>query len=110
MAAKGRQGAYKFPCLVIEQGNYELVCFVANAKTIWEFVTVNRNTADKVEGYQRALSQSRVKAIAKYINAGNCIPNSILIALDADASLSERAGNYTIEIPKKKVAGWVIDG
>lgn len=108
MTATKNGTAYKFPCLVIKQGGYQLACFVAKAKTIWKFVDVNRNTPDKDEGYQRTLSQSRVNTIAKYINSGNSIPNSVLISLDEGAKLSVNEDSITI--PKKSDAGWVIDG
>lgn len=94
--------------MLIKQGNFRLVCFVASAKTIWQFVEVNQRDSDKDEGYQRALSESRVNQIATYINNGNSIPNSVLISLDGETKLSST--NDRILIPKKPDAGWVIDG
>lgn len=108
MATKKNAVPYKFPCVVIKQGAYKLVCFVADAKTIWQFVEVNQYTTNKVEGYQRVLSSSRVNTLARFIDAGNSIPNSILISLEAGATLSAREDYITI--PKRANAGWVIDG
>jgi DGQHR domain-containing protein len=99
---------YKFPCMVVKQGTFTLACFIADAKTVWEFVEVNQYAEDKVEGYQRALSQSRVNTVATYIDEGNCIPNSVLISLDKDAKLSPEEDLITI--PSRANAGWVIDG
>jgi DGQHR domain-containing protein len=99
---------YKFPCMVVQQGAFKLACFVAKAKTVWEFVDINQWTEDKVEGYQRALSNARVNTVAKFIDEGNCIPNSVLISLEKGAKLSP-GGDY-ITIPNHDHAGWVIDG
>ena len=99
---------YIFDCIVIKQGKYELYCFVANAKTLWGIVEINQRDPDKDEGYQRALSQARVTAIKKYIDRGNAIPLSILIALDQNSKFDDTNG--TLIVPNKPDAGWVIDG
>lgn len=98
----------KFPCLSVRQGKYDLVCFVAKARTVWEFVQVNRRETDKDVGYQRALSPSRVEAVKRYIANGNAIPNSVLISLGNDSKIS--ADKQKITIPNQEDAGWVIDG
>jgi len=98
----------KFPCLLVHQGKYEIVCFVAKAREIWKFTKVNRRETDKDIGYQRTLSPSRVEAVRKYIDNGNAIPNSILISLDKYSKVSPN-GDYIL-IPNQEDAGWVIDG
>lgn len=97
---------FKFPCLLVHQNKYEIVCFVAKARELWKFVKVNTRESDKDIGYQRALSPSRVEAVKKYIDNGNSIPNSILISLDKDSGVT---GDFII-IPNREDAGWVIDG
>jgi DGQHR domain-containing protein len=96
---------YKF--ISLKQGKYKLVVFCAPVKDIWEHFSINRRIEDKDEGYQRALSQSRVDVISKYVKADNALPLSIL------ASLEE--GKYTIEkdelaISDETDVGWIIDG
>src|SRR6266404_1106318 len=108
MATSKNPTPYKFPCLVVTQNKYQLVCFIAKSKTIWRFVDINRRDTDKDESYQRALSQSRVNTVAKFIDEGNAVPNSILISLDEGAKLSSKKDS--VIIPKKSNAGWVIDG
>lgn len=98
---------YKYKLNKVEQGKYTLVQFFASAKELWTLVSINRKVEDKDEGYQRTLSTSRVRSIAKYIDAGNPIPVSILLTLDK--------GNYEIDgsnikLKNKKDIGWVIDG
>jgi DGQHR domain-containing protein len=99
----------ELPCLEFQQGNKTLVGFSANAKLMWNVLSINRKIEDKDEGYQRSLSGSRVKSIAKYIDSGNTIPQSLLITLD-DAELIQKAGKTFIRIKNHRDAGWVIDG
>jgi DGQHR domain-containing protein len=96
-----------FPCLSMKQGKFTLVCFVAKAKVIWSLVKINQRDPDKDEGYQRILSPSRVNSIARYINKGNSIPNSVLVSLDPSSKITP---DGKLSIPKKEDAGWVIDG
>lgn len=79
-----------FPCTEFTQGNYKLIFFSASAKTMWNVLSINRKIEDKTEGYQRSLSQSRVGAIARYIESGNTIPQSLLITLDAAALIEKK--------------------
>jgi DGQHR domain-containing protein len=99
----------EFPCLEFIQGNNNLVFFSANAKVMWDILSINRKIEDKNEGYQRSLSASRVSAISRYIDGGNNLPQSLLITLDS-SELITKAGSKYIKIPKTPDAGWVIDG
>lgn len=101
-----KKSHYEYPCITFKQGNQSLICFVANAKELYRFLKINRRHEDKDEGYQRALSPSRVSAIAKFIDAGNIIPNSIIVSLDK-AKIKEKS---VIQIPFSEDSGWVIDG
>jgi len=74
---------------------------------VWEIVKINRREPDKDKGYQRVLSPARVGSIARYVKAGNPIPTSILLVFD-NAKLSD--DGKTLTVPRKKDAGWVIDG
>lgn len=70
------------PCVEFQQNNRTLYLFNEDAKKMWQILSINRKIENKDEGYQRALSQSRVKAISKYIDSGFIIPQSLLISLD----------------------------
>jgi len=98
----------RFPCLILHQGNYQIVCFVAKATTLWEILQVNKRDPDKDKGYQRILSPARLASISKFIERGNPIPNSVLVSLVKGTTLSDN-GKYVL-IPRRKDAGWVIDG
>lgn len=96
------------PCITITQNDKQLVCFSMESKQLYSIVEINQRDSDKDQGYQRVLSKSRVKAITTYVEQGNIIPISILIALGDDSVVSE--DGKTINIPNRSDAGWVIDG
>src|SRR5258705_3398270 len=108
MASTRKKATLKFSCLTVTQGDYELVCFTVPARQLWSFVRVNERESNKDKGYQRALSASRVRAVADYIDHGNPIPNSILLSLNQGARLAKNRKSITI--PNRAGAGWVIDG
>jgi DGQHR domain-containing protein len=96
----------KFSCIPIKQGGYTLALLSISANELWNIVTINRREPDKQKGYQRVLSSIRVASVSRYIQDGNPIPTSILVAFDKAAILNKN----TLSIPDKKDAGWVIDG
>lgn len=97
----------KFSCSTFKQGKYELVAFLCPAKKLFTFVKANQLEDDTESGYQRIVSPSRRKKIAQFIDSGNPLPLSILIALNG-AKLSQE--KTTLSIPDKADAGWIIDG
>lgn len=99
----------KIPAIKITQGKYELYGFAIGAKKLWKLTQINRKELDKEAGYQRALSDARRKTIAEYIDAGNTIPNAILVVFDDKDVKFDAKANQLI-LPDKKNIGWVIDG
>jgi DGQHR domain-containing protein len=99
----------ELPCIDFQQGSQPLVFFHIKAKALWEIVSINQKIEDKDEGYQRSLSGSRVKAIAKYVDGNNTLPQSLLVSFD-DGEIIKRDGKTFLKILKSKTAGWVIDG
>ncbi|MBA4406758.1 hypothetical protein C0389_05735 [bacterium] len=104
---KTKKTNLRFASIPFTQGKFQLAFFVAKASTLWELLSINRRVEDKDEGYQRTLSPSRVRSIAKYVQSSNPLPLSILVTFD-DAKLS--SDGKTLFVPKTKDAGWVIDG
>ena len=94
--------------LNISQNDWCIYAFTIPAKELFSLVQINQRDTDKNEGYQRALSPSRVKEIAKYIDDGRPIPNSLLVAFSEESYYDEYSCN--IFVPNKSDAGWVIDG
>jgi DGQHR domain-containing protein len=97
----------EFPCISFQQGEMPLYLFVASAKALWELVDVDRKIENKEQGYQRTLSAARVAKLAGFIDAGNVIPNSVLISFDEGTSEGD---GTLLRVPRRSDAGWVIDG
>ena len=97
----------EFSALKITQSTNTLYCFKAHASVLFKALSINRRVEDKEEGYQRALSVSRVRSIANYIKARRAIPGAIIVSLDK-ATFDSKNGR--VAIPKGTDVGWVIDG
>ncbi|MFC1583998.1 DGQHR domain-containing protein [Fibrobacterota bacterium] len=97
----------RYKCIVFNHGKYQLVMFSAPVSDLYNKFAINRKVQDKDKGYQRALSNTRVRAITRYINNNNPIPNSILISLDTNKF---KVGRDYIYLNNSKNIGWVIDG
>lgn len=96
-----------FPALRVTQSATTLYLFTASASLLYNMLSINRRVEDKDEGYQRALSVSRVGSIAKFIKTKRAIPGAITVSLDkASFDPKERV----LVVPKGKDVGWVIDG
>ena len=96
-----------FSALKITQSTSTLYLFKAHASVLYKALSINRRVEDKDEGYQRALSVSRVRSIANYIKAKRAIPGAIIVSLD-EATFDSKKGQLTV--PKGTDVGWVIDG
>jgi DGQHR domain-containing protein len=77
------------------------------ASKLYRLLEINRRSEDKREGYQRALSPSRVKSVERYIVAGRRVPGAIIAAFDR-GSFDPDARILTL--PKDENVGWVVDG
>jgi len=100
--------AMKVQYIPMKQGKHELFLFSMAADQLWERVKINRREEDKDVGYQRALSTSRVNAIAKYVKDGHPIPLSVLLSLDSKVRVDK--DKCTLTFPSSSDVGWVIDG
>jgi DGQHR domain-containing protein len=103
----GLKQEISIPALKVTQGDHVFYAFVIKASKLWPMISINRREEEEDRGYQRVLSTARTSAVAKHIKAGNPIPNSILISLDA-GKYAKQDGMLTI--PAGKDIGWVIDG
>lgn len=99
----------RYKAVKFKQGKHLLYIFAARAKEIWSFSSINKKTEDKVDGYQRTLSDSRAKDIQKYIKAKNTIAPAIILSLEEDkAYYDEETSEIVIEDDQS--SAWVIDG
>lgn len=75
----------KFLALKITQNDTSMLVFTCPVKIIYERFDVSRRIEDKVLGYQRSFSKSRIQQIKTYITQENgIIPNSVLVNFDDD--------------------------
>jgi DGQHR domain-containing protein len=77
------------------------------ASTLWRITEINQRSEDKDEGYQRALSNARVRNIARYIKTGGMLPGSIVVTFD-DGTFNKKT--QKLRLPIRKNVGWIIDG
>lgn len=105
---KKDKGPLKYKFIRCTQGEHEFYCFVANAKDLNEVCIANQFDEKKnADGYQRAVSPARRNKISKFIDSGKPLPLSVLISFHS-AEIDK--ANSQITIPRKKNAGWIIDG
>ena len=95
------------PAIPLVQGSKKFYIFAIQASELYQLVQINRRSEDKREGYQRALSPSRVRSVARYLLSGGAIPGAIAVSFDA--------GNFDpkqnrLKLPGSEDIGWVIDG
>ncbi len=100
----------QIPAFKIFQHNTAMLLFITNTKMIYERFDVSRRITDKVLGYQRSFSKSRIKEIKTYINQEQgIIPNSILVNFD-DGKFSYSEENKILTLDDTESLGIIIDG
>jgi len=95
------------PAIPIQQGDHVFYFFAMPASKLYKAVQINRRSEDKREGYQRALSPSRVRSIVKYISQGGIVPGAIVVSFDSG---SFHKGKGELRLTADENIGWVIDG
>lgn len=96
-----------FDAIPVKQGNLTLYLTAIKASVLWRLTQINRRSEDKEEGYQRAISNSRVRAVSKYISSGGVLPGSIVVSFDSGRY---SASTRKLRLPDLKNIGWIIDG
>lgn len=91
----------------VTQGKFTFYLFSLPASILWRVTEINQRSEDKREGYQRALSEARVRNIAKYIQAGGMLAGSIVVSFDKGTFDKE---TNRLRIPNQEKVGWIIDG
>lgn len=98
---------FVYDVITSKQNGYDLYLFFADAKELFQCVSINKKEEDEDGGYQRAASPARTRAIGRFIDAGNPLPLSLLINLEKRAVTLQGS---QIHISASKKSGWVIDG
>jgi DGQHR domain-containing protein len=108
--AKGQKKKIKplgIDAIPVQQGSFKFYLFSMPASKLWQLTQINKRSEDKREGYQRALSDARVRNISKYIHNGGMLAGSIVVSFDEG---SFDTGYQKLRLPNRKNIGWIIDG
>lgn len=97
----------RYRAVPVKQGQTTLYMFAAPAKTLNTVLKINERESDKDVGYQRTLSESRLRSISEFVHKKNEIPTAIVVSL-RDATFDHASS--TLSIPNQPDSGWVIDG
>jgi DGQHR domain-containing protein len=107
-AIRGKLGCRKF------------FCFVTRPRDLLKISFVNHRTLNDPEGaptYQRLVSKSRIRDIAKFIKEGGYFPTNILInftnGVRFDQSFHDDVADVTygnLYLPDRYRSAWIIDG
>lgn len=95
------------PCVKLTQHSRNIYLFSLDAHTLWDILQINERSADKDEGYQRALSNSRAEDISSFISERGLISPALIVSLN---NSTFDPVTSTLKIPNIENAGWVIDG
>ena len=93
----------------ISRGSAKCYLTTMKASELFERAKVSRADTDPEEGYQRLLSESRAKNIAKYLDEGRVIPGSIILSANKEIGLSFDSEKNLLTLPDECYF-LVIDG
>jgi DNA sulfur modification protein DndB len=96
------------PALKCHQQDFTFYAFVLTAEQLVEISYVSRREGE--DGYQRLLDLKRAQAIKKYIEAGQTLPNNIILNFNDSTQVSYSDEQRTIKIPFIPKSAWIIDG
>lgn len=101
------ESTLRYRAVPVQQGQTTLYMFSASAKTLDEILEINQRDPDKQQGYQRTLSESRIRSISDFVDGHSQIAPAIVVSL-VGATYDARSG--FLSVPRRPDAGWVIDG
>jgi DGQHR domain-containing protein len=101
-------------CIRVQQEGLEFYAFVMHSRILREIAYVSRRDQDNPLGYQRYISEKRLKEVGEYIKKPKAtFPNSIIVNLDPTKVRFEPSASGdrgTMIIPKSTGVAWIIDG
>jgi len=95
--------------LPAKQNSFTFYMFIIKSKELFDICYVSRRDPGKKEGFQRNLSKSRARSIAKYLDEiKKCIPTALIIMFENPVKYDKQ--KKVLKIPKQPKAALVIDG
>lgn len=108
------------PCFKTTLGNRDAYFFTATAKELLPISYVSHRgnfDPNEIDAFQRAVTKSKLKEIAEYVDKGGFFPNSILLNIDTRGKgdkifkkLTPGGEFGTLYIPGFYKTAWIIDG
>lgn len=106
--------AIRVPALRVVQGGMEFYAFAMDSKTLRRLCEVSRRESGNRQGYQRYLSEERIRQVGDYIKKPRAtFPNSVIVNFDKDRLRYEATPNSSsgvLIIQDVERSAWVIDG
>ncbi len=98
-----------FKAIEIVQNKWKFYVFSIKSDLLYKIAYVSRRHENKIEGYQRNMSEKRATEIRDYIFKFNgVIPNNIIINFDTALNYDSRENTISFDI--KDDIAWIIDG
>lgn len=98
-----------FKAQKVQQNDWVFYVFVMKSDLLNKIAYVSSRYKDKIEGYQRNLSEKRAEEIQDYIfKLKGVIPNNIILNFNIELNYNEK--NHTISFDINDNIAWVIDG
>lgn len=110
----------KVPAIKGKLGGRTYYCFATTPRHLLKIAFVNHRSLSDPEGapaYQRLISRSRLRDIAKFISGGGFFPNNLLVNFTRELKFEKTAisenGDVSfgmLVLPSKYRSAWMIDG
>lgn len=95
---------------LVTQGKTKFYTATMPIKVLAGCATVDTRADDPVAGFQRHLDSRRADEIAAYIDAGNSIPNAIVLSAQPAANLQYVRVNRSITFKRTPTSFLILDG
>jgi len=76
------------PATVVRQNEYQFYSAIVPGKALLDSCFVSRRTDNEHGGFNRALSTTRARDIARYLDRGSTIPTNIILSAQRNAGLN----------------------
>ncbi|HPH64555.1 MAG TPA: DGQHR domain-containing protein [Kofleriaceae bacterium] len=95
---------------MVTQGKTKFFTLTMPIEVLAECATVETRTINPIEGFQRHLDERRAEEIARYVDEGNSIPNSIVLSAQAASNLKYTRAKRSITFTRTRASFFIVDG
>ena len=94
----------------VTQGKHVFYTLTIPSDVLARTCSVTTRKEAPTDGFQRELNEKRANEIAKYVDAGGTIPNSIVLSAQPEAELTIVGRGKTLEFNDRNGAFLILDG